>query len=438
MFLRIQIRSLQFVAASLLLLVLFLFSGCGSSIPGIAHKNIVPAKFAAVSLPDISAIGEITSLKEFNGVLYAGARKGLAAINSSGQIVWTLDLPLVNVRMIDVDGECVAFTNYSIVGINEATGFKGFAFGDLGDKPEISGAGLGLVSIDGKLLWSGEYEEQTIVSPPALSKNGVGVCGSKSFFLYDKKSGQQLSRISMFTKMLGISETMALQAPCLRPAVLNDEYFVSHFMHMKRIDAQGKELASLNKYGLKSPFQDITAGPVVFKNMILFGNAPTDLYSNLQRSKIFASKSDTKLGWAVTLADKISSVSSIATNKDFIFAATNFSVSAIAENGKILWTRKNEKGGLYPGVNRGVRYISSNFATLKSPGAQMVATENCVFITSDYTKDQNHKVDLITVLDAKTGEYIESINMDTQVFDMTLFGSQIALATFDGIKLITR
>jgi hypothetical protein len=59
-----------------------------------------------------------------------------------------------------------------------------------------------------------------------------------------------------------------------------------------------------------------------------------------------------------------------------------------------------------------------------------------LYITTRVAPDVKATEDLVTVLDAKSGAFVEAYEVGTSVIDMIVFGKDLALATGDGLKLV--
>lgn len=405
--------------ALVLSLALIILSGCAISID---HSKVVEPAYQAKISPDISKIGTVTSIKEHGGTLYVGAQNGIAAMDPSGQVLWMLDLPQTGVRLIDADAENVAFTSYTSAG-TKFNGLKSILIWGVGDKRVVTDVTVGLATSQGKLLWSVESKEKTALSPPALSKNAIGVVDSMSFTLYGKNDGGVIKNIPMEYNMLGFGRALAELLPTTRPAVINDDFYVTHSVFIIKVNEGGKLLKNTRKYGAISGYGEIVSGPIVFNNLLCYTNEDGS-------HRIFAADADVKLKWIEKFKDD-SAAGSIAANHENVFVATNFRLFAFDKKGNMVWEAK-DGGGLEAGAYRGVRYVQS-IASQKYPNTQqMVATDRHVYITSRFNKNG----DAVTVLNAKTGEYVESINVKGYIFDMAVFGSNLAVATSDGLRLV--
>ena len=66
----------------------------------------------------------------------------------------------------------------------------------------------------------------------------------------------------------------------------------------------------------------------------------------------------------------------------------------------------------------------------------MLAVGPYPYITTRVKPDLKATEDVVTLLDAKNGAFVQAIEMHTSIIDMTVFGPDLALASSDGLKLI--
>lgn len=397
----------------------FVLNGCAS---GIRHSKVVDPVYQVQTSQDISKIGSVTSLKEVNSILYAGAQEGLAALDSSGKVLWTLSLPYAEWRFIDADEKNIAFTSYTITGKNEE---KGFFFIPVGKSVTAKDPTVGLATTSGSLVWSVESKssEQSPLSPPALSKNRVGVTRYSAFALYDREDGKEFKQ----EKIGGLFDSLRKTTALTRPVTVNNMFYVGRDNKFIMIDDNCSIVKDKTSFGLFSPIMGVTAGPVVFKDKILFAREgiPNGSMGAQLPHLVAVDKNGGKL-WdekikAIT-GENIYWVNALASNSKNVYVSTKLTLSAFNEKGSEKWLLWNKDGGLYSGAYRFVG----------SPGTQIVATDKYVYITSNWSKT----ADALTVLDAESGEYIESLKVNAQVLDMTKLGANIVLATNDGLKFI--
>jgi len=297
-------------------------AACG----GIKHSIITQPNYVGRSEDQVQRISPITSVREANGKLYVGGQKGLAALDGAGKVLWVVDLPQALVRLVDANDKYVAWTSYDITGLDQAEGAKSFFLGHLGDEPKYANATVGLASAtDGKTLWSVKSSETSALSPPAISSASVGVSNGMKFAVYSLESGAETQ--SPFAEEIAgsswsIAKGMIAQATRNRPVVWKDHYYAGFFAALAKFDLKGKSLFNKTNFGLFSPFEDITAGPVVFKEKLIFGVTPTQ-----KRPTIFGATEEPDKDWKEYIDDELSGPGSIAANSNNIIIATNFHVT---------------------------------------------------------------------------------------------------------------
>jgi PQQ-like domain len=402
-------------------------ASCGG---GIAHTHVVNANVVA-RVSGLEKLGALTSMRESGSVLYLAGQNGIAALTDDGKVLWTLDLPASLMRLVEADANGVAFTSFDLTGVEKAEGLKAFVMGTTGDKPLYTSQTVGLAGTDGKLLWSSRVPSEWAMSAPAMTGDQIAVSRGGEFFSYARESGHELFKSPLCTDQSG-GIAVLLQSTYNRPVFNNGGWYVAHGNYFVKYDAAGKVLNASRGFGLFTPFQNVTAGPLGVDARVIFGISP---WTSKKNAQLFAADQAGDKDWKEDIKDQSSGISSLTTNATSVFAATNFHVVAFTRSGSVIWDAKNGGGGLYPGSQRGVRYVGNSFASTyairKSPTTQMVADEHNVYITSAY-----HKGDVLTVLNAQTGQYVASIDLGARITDLAITGKSIAIATDDGLELI--
>jgi hypothetical protein len=413
-----SLRTAAFVAV-------LLAAGCG----GIQHSNVVSPQVLAAGKIDTAKLGEVTSMRVANGKLYVGAQKGVASLDASGKVLWEVVLPAVTVRLIDADAQNVAVSSYSVVGLESAEGARAFFLGNLGNEPKFGNAVVALFTEGGKPVWAVNTPEQTALSAPALSAATVGVSCGTSFAVFQRGNGSVVAPPLADTSgfLGGLAKGMIGQALRNRPVVFKDAFYVGFFNQLAKFDLTGKKVFMEGGFGLFSPFENITVGPLLIGNKLLV--FATDR-SGENHGQVFGADAEPSKEFKENIEDGGSDPGSMVVVGDHFFVATNFTVTRFQDDGDQDWTVENKKGGLYPGDFRGVRYVD-NLATRRSHGDQMVATDDAVFVTSSHDSK-----DVITVLGAKKGEYIHTLNIGKPIVELGILGDKLAVASFDGIDLL--
>src|SRR5580765_6787097 len=106
------------IAALLILLAM------AASAPAQDVKRVPPGP-GSLTAAQPQGIGRPHSLLVYDGKLYIGATKGVAAIDEKGELLWTQELPEADGRALDVDGEHVAFSSFLISGVERGSGLTG-------------------------------------------------------------------------------------------------------------------------------------------------------------------------------------------------------------------------------------------------------------------------------------------------------------------------
>lgn len=400
-------------------------AACGG---GIKHTRIVQPTSEDVSAAELAKVGRITSMRESGGTLFIGAEKGLAAVDASGKVLWTVELPAATARLIEADADGVAFDSFDADGVEQAGAVSAFLLGDLGDEPHFKDQTIGAATRDGKLLFTAPAKTGiTRMSPPGLSKDGIAVSRGRGFFVYSRADGHELGSTAMGSEG-GLGESIVLNASFNRPAFLNGSWYASHLSEFVKTDATGKEQDRTRMWSLFLALENLAVGPVVFKDRLVVGAAPSGAG---KKPAVFGFDKDGGKDWKEFVDDKLSGVGSITSNSKLLYVATNFHVVAMSEKGSTKWEKVNGGGGLYPSKYRGLRF-TQNFGARRSQGQLILADEKTVYVASKYQDG-----DALTALNAESGEYQGSLPLGTHVTDMAFVGGKIALATDDGLKLIT-
>lgn len=417
--------------------------------PEIAHDKVVEPRVAATVDPALESIGAAMSLSVAGPRLYVGGAKGIAAVDSTGKLLWTLELPVAAARQVTADADQVGFTSFDVGSVDRSSILaSGLLGGELAAKPEYLNAIVGLADAQGKLLWSVPSSEQDKLSPPALSSQTVGVVGAKNFVLYDKASGKPVAGpISVFNGF-AFTEALIKQWVSRAPVVSDDVFHLARSNVYMRVSAAGKELET-NRGGMMSSYEYIPAGPALAKGRVFFATSPSDTG---KKPLLVAAKVGGGVDWderidATVKTGMLSSYQGapmdLVASGGNVFVATSFTVFGYSADGKALWRALN-RGGLVPSALRGARYVGNAFES-KVPvpksylaNDQLAATDERVYLASRYTDGTSKREgDAITVLDAKTGNYIETLWLPEQrILGMVVFGEQLAVATATGLKLL--
>lgn len=406
-------------------LVVFHLPCAHAGVNKIAHKNVVPAEGTTVSVD----LGLITAMAEHGGKLYLAGQTGVAALSADGSVIWTTPLPPTAFRDLAVGDAGVAWSGWSVAGVDASTGFMNFALGKIGDKLTVENARLGLLGLDGAERWTVDSPDAEPLSPPGFAGSNVVLMTGKRILAVKQSDG---STVGETTDLFAGQNWKAFEgfydnSSRGRPVVMGDRFYTSMFGYLFQVDFDGKVIDKSMNNGLVSPYVHITCGPVVLGESVVFGSS-----GDTQTPSIYFGVNE-KLKGTMKIASKDTNAGcgSAWVDDGVVYFASNFMVNAITEKGKVLWMSANKKGGLYPSKNRGVRYIRW-FGARKTFGDLLVAGGGKVYVATD------NGGDVITVLDQKTGEYVETRDVKQTIVSMALLGDKLVVATEGGLLLLPR
>ena len=419
-------------------------------------------------------IGIITHAVTDGGVIYVGGQEGVAAIGSDGTPLWATRLPKADLRMVAVDGSGVAFVGQNMTAA-DSDAVAHFFEGTMSTLPTFKDTTVGLLDKGrrGAMLWSVPLDTTDRAAPPGLSGATLAVTDGATLALLDRTSGTLKKRVQIVPSMLsglwmirGVTRNAPLSA--------NESFIVGFLGYLKSVDAvTGNENWSVTNHGLMAAFVNITAGPILWGDKIVFGNSRNSRSGDWNdATRVFASDLKGKDLWD-DKNDKHSGVSSLFVQGDRLFVASNFTLSAYSPNGKQLWTREtaHEDGALTFSAFRGVRYYLRSEAAaaaetilLKTFGGKesqdpaartgyglcLTADDRYVYLSSvehsehhdqwwvmtHSTKTNGREV--VTVLDAATGNYISTLDAKGLVVELLVAGPNLVVVDFDQVRFFKR
>lgn len=465
------------------MLVALTLAAGGALADKLQHGPITEPEIVATVDAKTLRIGALTHAVENGGILYVAGEDGVAAISAEGKPQWAARLPHADVRLIAADGNGIAFVAQTPTGAEPGAMAK-FMKGDLADVPDFQGATVGLLDKGrrGAVLWTATLETENRIAPPGLAGATVAVSDGPTLALFDRISGSQVTRVKTFPGYLagfwafkGVTRNA--------PVFANDSYYVAFHTELSRVDAAtGKENWRQSNHGLMSPFLNITAGPVVWGDKIAFGNSGYSRAEAINNtSRIFVGDMDGEQVWNDRF-DQDSGIASLTVRGDRLYVASNFWVAAYEGNGKKVkevWLHKTatEDGAIMFSRLRGIRYYlrsksaqvteaallavfggsdSDDIATRVAYGNCLAADDRHVYLSSagrgeykinkmllalGYFDRQVVKVggpEVITVLDANTGQVVASLDAKGLIFDLLLLGPNIATYDAETIRILRR
>jgi outer membrane protein assembly factor BamB len=460
-----------------------LFAAGAALADKLQHGPITEPEVVASVDAKILRIGYLTHAVENGGVLYVAGEDGVAAISPEGKPQWAARLPHADVRLISADGNGIAYVAQSVTGA-EPGAMGRFIKGDLAEVPDFAGATVGLLDKGrrGAVLWTTQLETEYRVAPPGISGATVAISDGVTLALFDRVTGAQVSRAKTFPGFLA-GHWIFKGATRNAPVYANDSYYVAFTSELSRVDAAtGKENWRKSNHGLMSPFNNITAGPVLWGDKIAFGNSINSRGGGINNiTRIFVGDTDGEQVWN-DRHDQDSGIASLAVRGDRLYAASNFRLSAYEIDGKKvkeLWSHDTATtdGALTFSQLRGVRFYqrskgaqiaeaallailggsdSDDIATRIAYGNCLVADDRRVYLSSSARGEykinkallmlgnvdrQARNVggaELITVVDAGTGKLAASIDAKGLIFDLLLLGPNIATYDAETIRIFRR
>jgi len=463
----------------------------GLVLAGIASiANGGTLQHGAISEPELVAsldakilrIGRLTHAVENGGMLYVAGEEGVAAINADGKPQWAARLPRVDIRTIAADGSGIAFVGQQLAGVEPGAAAR-FMQGDLADVPTFTGTTVGLLDKGrrGAVLWTTPLETTDRAAPPGISGATVAATDGATLALFDRTTGALTSREKTFP---GFFAGMKLFQGATRnaPVYANESYYVGFSSELSRVDSvTGKENWRKSNHGMMSPFINITAGPLMWGDKIVFGNSSASRSNTINDiTRVFVSDLDGEQVWN-DRGDKDSGIASLAVQGNRLFVASNFTLRAYENHGKKfdeLWSLETAKdnGALMYSGYRGVRYYlrsqgaaiaeaallavfggndSDDMAVRIGYGNCLVADERNVYVsTSEFNKFKLNKAalavgvwrketesggrEVITVLDGATGRYVTTLDAKGAIIDLLLLGPNLATYDTDTIRIFRR
>ncbi len=447
------------------------------------HGPITDPVVVATVDAKILRIGRLIHAIENGGVLYVAGEEGVAAIGAEGKPMWAARLPRADIRLIDVDGSGIAFVAQNFQA-NDPDGFERFIEGSHADIPRYKDTVIGVLDKGrrGAVLWTTPVEGEARFSPPALAAARVAVTDVWSVVIMDRITGKEIVRSRAWPKMP--FDYYVDGATRNRPAIIGENVVVGVIGYLRSFDtASGTENWKRTNHGLMSPFDNISAGPILWGDKMVFANVNTTKKGGFgpatgirgsSKSKVFVA--DLKDGdeiWSESLDDEDSGVGSIAIGGDRLYVATNFVVDSFSAKGKRLWSldANKENGAIMPSRVRGVRYFAESKGAAfieglfgaeslrmgyrSSLGFCMAADDRYLYLSSAETSSRPLSSaalmasvwqreahiggrEVITVLDGTTGKLVASLDAKGAIFDLLLLGPNFVAFDADTIRIFRR
>lgn len=440
----------------------------------IAHGPIADPQVIATIDAQLIRVGSITHAQERDGTLFVAGTEGVAAVSAEGKPLWAARLPHADSRSIDVDGSHIAVVSQNMDAPEPASALKRFYAGALADFPKFRDSSLALLDKGrrGAIVWTTPMPGTTWVAPPGLGPVRIAYSDGRTMTLVNRTDGtvgakaQTVMGASFLEGLVGpYRDAMTRNKP-----VYNGGGFYGGFEgELAYVDpVSGTDRWRKSNHGLLSPFQNITAGPIVWGDKLVFGNAPIPSSNPTQveilarigmRPRVFVADLKGEQVWNDKLDDDLGGIGSLAVHGDHLYVATNVLLAAYDRKGKQLWEAKTDRknGALTVSPLRGTRFIKGTFQVRLTPGFCLTADDHHVYISSqeftNFKRDTddwavlfNTGVDLysryssggrevVTVLDADSGKYQTSLDAKGDILDLMTVGSNLAVVGFSQVRI---
>ena len=287
-----------------------LAAGLAGCTAGMKHTRIRSTAPVARGSINVDKIGHITSMVPAGEVMYVAGEQGLAALKPDGSALWTLELPKVDMRSIAVAGERIAFSNYSVKQRVITSSFSGPGYRD---------CAVGVATTQGALMWSTPCEEGEGASAPAVGADRVAVSHGKYFSLYELETGRRVARTKIGFAVPVLTVGLMSQASHNRPVFLDGAFFDGHLTKFLKFAPDGR-IENETKGGFRFEFGNVTAGPVLVRDLVVFAGVPFDCQD---KPLLYAADRYGERVWAQAVPAQQSGVGEMAVHGDRIYLATN-------------------------------------------------------------------------------------------------------------------
>jgi len=368
-------------------------------------------------------IGNLTDMAVHNNVIYVAGQSGIAALKPDMTVVWEKALPVTSIRLMEVTDQSIAFSSYIYKG-KEGKLFSSFS--SLWDKQNFTDDMVGLLDMNGNLLWTTGMQGDSKLSNPAVGNGLVAVSSNDSLYTFDAASGALKMKAYNNMKFI-LGKQIKDHATPNRPLLMTEAIYSAAPFKFTKIDYSGKILKDKNMYGIFAQLPVMTTDPMMFNGRIYLSNAPTGQRGQKDGvARLFCVKENLDKDWD-EYVDKSgqTGASSLTHNTNNIIVATNFDVMAFSPKGKKIW-EVNKKIGLP--LLRGVRYSGGNMGVKTSNGNFLCADDNNVYLASgEKVKKVFHNT--IQVIDAEKGKFVKTIDVPDIIVDMHMMDKSLVVIT---------
>ena len=413
----------------------------------VAHDKVVAAEVAVQVDATALRVGRISSAVERGGMLFVAGSDGVAAIGGDGVPLWVQRLPHADLRTLDADPTGVAVISQDLRD-STPTSLDLFLGGDLAKLPDHVNTSVMLLDRKrrGAIAWTVPIMTLNRMAPPRLSAARVALSDGNSLLVLNRAdgtyggTGKTVNEAGDYIPKLQGWDAVVLRATTRnRPLHVGDGFIMGFAATLSKVDAgSGKDVWRKNTLGLLTPFQNLTAGPVAFGDKVVLANTAQPIPGPTlisPKASVFMTDADGKEEWTETIGDDRSGIGSLAVHGGMIFAATNHTLTAFDDEGDDVWELETNKknGALNASRYRGVRY-KSGWAARTGPGDCLVVDDRFVYVSSNLNAEAPR--DVITVIDAKEGEYVSTLDPKMPILDLLLVGDQLVVIGFEQVRFL--
>jgi hypothetical protein len=182
----------------------------------------------------------------------------------------------------------------------------------------------------------------------------------------------------------------------------------------------------------------MVAGPEDLGGNLLLGSyilKPDGSVDDAQVALVKPAKGFDKV-WKESIAGARSATGDLVVDGDVIDASSNFTVAALDSGGKKLWDAEGKEEALSPGSMRGVRFAGS-FRYRYWGGRLLAVAGDRFYLATTREVAKKTWADVITVLDKRSGAYLETLDVKAPIVDMATAGGHLVLATSEGLQILS-
>lgn len=378
------------------------------------------------------SIGTLTAVKYLNNHLIVAGTEGIASLNDDMSVNWQTKLPSTSIRLIHPDNDGIAWSAYHIVGVQSNVLS---VFSSIWSKLVVDADQVGMLSSEGKVLWTKDIAAKNRLSEPATSKDLFAFNSADTLYILQKTNGEKVSS-TYNSRAIAMGKGLKSQITPNRPLITNDAlYSTSAFLLMKT-DLQGNKLKDEKMYGMQKDLAIMCVTPVLKDNYLIFGNCAVGAKNTkIGCSRVYAANTDLKEEWNEFVDKKnFSGITELTSNDNYVFVATSWNVYAFTPAGKSRWDfsdlGKPEYRGSICSGNMCVRIVDGTF---------LLADNSDVYV-SGYRRNRKKKTESenVTVIDSKTGKFVKSTDVKGKIWDMALGEKKVAVLTTEGLQLIDK